>query len=342
MSSEPHADLLMATPFWIPEADLGVRCLACSRECRIPEGQTGFCRTRVNNNGRLERPYEGFLSALADDPIEKKPLYHFFSGSRVLSIGGWGCNFVCPWCQNHPISQNLPRQREQRSTSSKELVERALADGFKALAFTYNEPTVAIEFVLSTFCLAKSEGLRTVLVTNGSMGARGARALAPYLDAVNVDLKGFNAEKLRQVVQGDLGAVLASIETFRSEEIWTEVTTLVVPGFNDNVQELRQAADWLAGIGRSTVWHLSAFHPDYHYQKVGPTPVSSLELARKQGREAGLNFIYLGNVPDETSTTACPNCAFPLVERKEGRVKISENFHGLCPSCQTRVAGRWA
>ncbi|NNM53778.1 MAG: AmmeMemoRadiSam system radical SAM enzyme [Spirochaetales bacterium] len=333
----------LATPFWVPAPDNAVRCLACFRECVIPPGGTGFCRVRVNQKGKLVRPYEAMLSAWQNDPIEKKPLYHFLPGSRVMSFGGWGCNFICPWCQNHPISQKLPLPHEYRPTSPSELVQMTLDAGVPSLAMTYNEPTVAIEFARETFLQAHEAGLKTVLVTNGSLGARGVRFLAPVLDAVNVDLKSFNTEKLRKVVAGELGAVLAAIETFRSEGVWTEVDTLVVPDFNDSLSELKDIARWLAGIGRSTVWHLTQYHPDYRY-RLPPVPEKRLYEARDQGFEAGLKYIYLGNLGGGSpvsghDNTICPECQALLVERPLD--STLQAFHGQC-QCGTTIPGIWS
>ena len=214
--------------------------------------------------------------------------------------------------------------------------------GAPSLAMTYNEPTVAIEFVRETFWQAREAGLKTVLVTNGSLGARGVRSLAPFLDAVNVDLKSFKAEKLRKVVAGELGAVLAAIETFRSEGVWTEVATLVVPDFNDSLSELEDMARWLAGIGRSTVWHLTQYHPDYRY-RLPPVPKKRLQEAREQGFAAGLKYIYLGNLGGEGSlggdNTTCPECQALLVERPLG--SNSRAFQGQC-QCGTTIPGIWS
>ncbi len=333
----PPVPKLLATPFWVPAPNNAVRCLACFRECLIPPGGTGFCRVRVNQNGKLVRPYEALLSAWQNDPIEKKPLYHFLPGSRVVSFGGWGCNFICPWCQNHPISQKLPQPHEYRPTSPRELVQWTLEAQAPSLAMTYNEPTVAIEFVRETFFQAREAGLKTVLVTNGSLGARGVRALAPVLDAVNVDLKSFNAEKMHKVVAGDLGAVLAAIEAFRAEGVWTEVATLVVPDFNDSLQELEDLARWLAGIGRCTVWHLNQYHPDYRYRQA-PVPDTLLHEARQRGLEAGLHYIYLGNLSG-ADHTVCPECQTVLIQRSQH--SVTSNFQGTC-SCGKKIPGIWS
>lgn len=294
-----------------------LRCELCPHRCAIPEGGTGLCRVRRNEGGRLVLPYWGALSALALDPIEKKPLHHFKPGSSVLSAGFYGCNLRCPFCQNWEISQ---RVEEAGITSPEALVAAALESGAPSLAFTYSEPTVHFEYVLEAARLARASGLATVLVTNGCLNEEPARELLALIDAANVDLKCWPEADYREKLGGDRAAVLRFIElAARACEL--EVTTLVVPGISEGEEDMAEIAAFLAGLDRRIPLHLSAYHPDYRYREPPSPPELILRLAERARRS--LDYVYIGNLGALPADTYCASCGALLVRRRGYQIDAS-------------------
>jgi len=276
------------------------------------------------------------------DPVEKKPLYHFYPGTTAYSIATVGCNFRCRWCQNWDISQ-MVRERHLvmgEEASPQRIVSTAQEAGCRSIAYTYTEPTIFFELTYDTARLANEAGLANVYVTNGYMTEEMLDAFHPYLDAANVDLKAFRDETYRTYVGGRLQPVLEAMEAMKRLGIWLEVTTLVIPGINDNDGELKDAADFVAGeLGVETPWHISRFSPAYKMTDVPPTPVETLRRARKIGLEAGLRYVYVGNVPDEANTV-CHECGHMLIRRSSYRVLENHvSSGGRCPNCGAPVAG---
>lgn len=313
-----------------------VRCCLCSHRCRIPEGQRGFCRVRRNVGGTLYSLVYGRLVARHMDPIEKKPLYHLLPGTPSYSIATPGCNLRCPFCQNWQISQvdAAPALEALGYVAPEEVVDAAVAGGAATIAYTYTEPTIFMEYALDCARLAQKEGLGNVFVTNGFQTPEAVQAMTGLIDAANVDLKAFTDEFYRKNCQGQLQPVLDTIANMHEASIHVEVTTLIVPGRNDSEEELRGIARFLAGISPSLPWHISRFHPDYMATDIPATPIESMMLAERLGREAGLRYVYLGNVlTEEGQNTRCPGCGEVLVRRTGfGRtsVHISE---ARCPKC---------
>jgi pyruvate formate lyase activating enzyme len=289
-------------------SDGSVRCNLCAHRCVIAQGKRGICHVRENANGSLYTLVYGRLIAEHMDPVEKKPLYHFYPGSTSYSIATPGCNFRCEWCQNWEISQML-RERHlppEENVSPEEIATNARRVGSRSIAYTYTEPTIFFEYTYDTAKLARDAGLENVYVTNGYMTAETLRTIKPYLDAANVDLKGFRDETYRKYVGARLQPVLDSLREMKRLGIWIEVTTLVVPGVNDDPAELENAAKFVANdLGVDTPWHISRFFPAYKMTDASPTPVATLQRARQIGLEAGLRYVYLGNVRGEENTF-CP------------------------------------
>ena len=278
-----------------------VKCNLCSHRCRIPESKRGVCGVRENRDGTLYSLVYGRAVAQAVDPIEKKPLFHFYPGSRIFSIATVGCNFRCLNCQNYDISQ-MPREYGSiigESLLPEEIVEKAKRYGCRSIAYTYTEPTVFFEYAYETAKLASKEGIKNVFVTNGYITEEALRELAPYLDAANIDLKGFSEEFYRKVCGARLEPVLESIKLHRELGIWVEVTTLIIPTLNDSEEVLKGIAEFISGVGEDIPWHVSRFYPAYKLIDLPPTPPETLRKARKIGLEAGLRYVYQGNVPGE-------------------------------------------
>lgn len=318
-------------------------CRLCAHRCVISPGGRGYCCVRENIDGTLVTHAYGRLVARNTDPIEKKPLYHVRPGSRVFSIATIGCNFRCDFCQNWQISQAGELAGASRAgyrMTPEEIVETARTDGCDGIAYTYTEPTIFFEYAFDTARIAAEAGLLNVFVTNGYMTRDALSVVAPYLDACNVDLKSLRDEFYRDRCGARLRPVLQSIRAMRAMNIWTELTTLVVPGQNDSPEELEDIARFIAETNRDIPWHISRFHPEYKLHEPSPTPMATLERARDAGLRHGLRYVYLGNVPG-TSDTACANCG-KVVVRREGYRVDREGLAGTrCRKCGTEIAGLW-
>ena len=330
-----------------------IRCLACFHHCLLSENQRGICGVRFNKKGRLELVVWGKAVGLHSDPIEKKPLFHFLPGTKALSFGTLGCNFACLFCQNWFQSQSAkkisPAQLDQlikqtsQDYSPEALVALAQKLGCPTIAYTYNEPTVFLEYALATMKLAKKKGLKNVWVSNGFISSQGFTAIKDYLDAINIDLKSFNPEFYRRLCSARLEPVLENIARFYQAGIWLEVTTLVIPGENDSVAELKKIAQFLVKISPDLPWHLTAFHPDYQLLHKPVTSKEKLIEAWQIGKEAGLHYVYLGNLRDvERSSTYCPDCGQLLI-RRDGLqlVEVVGLVKNRCRFCQKKIAGVW-
>jgi pyruvate formate lyase activating enzyme len=305
-----------AAAYWRPEAagarqGAAIRCELCPHACLIAEGRSGICKVRRNEGGSMALPYFGFISSLAMDPIEKKPLYHFLPGSSVFSAGFVGCNMRCPFCQNWRISQEIPVEVERLGPG--ELAEAARRSGAPSIAYTYSEPTVHFEFVLAAMSAARKLGLKNVLVTNGCLEPGPARELLELTDAANVDLKTWSDEGYRKTLGGEKESVLEFIRIAASL-CHVEATTLVVPGLSDSVEGMRSIAGFLAELSEDIPLHLSAYHPDWKHD-APPTSLKSLALL-EEAALSRLRFVYIGNVHGGSSDTVCPACGATAVARR--------------------------
>lgn len=317
-------------------------CFLCAQHCRIEPGQRGKCGVRENRDGVLVSLVYERLIAQNVDPIEKKPLFHFHPGSRSLSAATVGCNFSCAFCQNADISQ-APRGDiavPSRKIPAKMLVERALDNRCASISYTYTEPTVFMEYAVEAAELAHAVGISNVFVTNGYMTGEALHAAAPFLDAANVDLKAFSDRFYVERCGGRLKPVLQTLEAMKRHGIWVEVTTLLIPGLNDSPDELKQLAGFLVSLGPETPWHVTRFHPDYRLLDRPATPLQTLRTAREIGLEAGLHFVYTGNVPgDDGENTYCHGCGKVLIERRGFSIRIGALKGGTCSGCGAAMPG---
>jgi pyruvate formate lyase activating enzyme len=323
-------------------AGSSTRCLTCERRCEIAEGGLGWCRTRRRQAGQLVTLVYGAVASLSANPIEKKPLYHVYPGSVALTSGSLSCNFGCPWCQNYSLSKVAPGPDRAVYISPEEFVSQALALGCQGTSISLNEPTLSLEWSLDLFRLARAAGLYNTYVTNGYMTLQALELLAQAgLDAMNVDLKG-DAAAVRRYCAADLEVVWRNLRRAREAGIWPEVTTLVIPGVNDGTRVLRGIADRIAAdLGPDIPWHLSRYYPAYRAD-APTTPRHTLERAWRLGTEAGLRFVYLGNLPGHRlANTRCPGCGALLVERRGVRLVQNHLAGGRCPTCGRGVPGIW-
>jgi len=304
----------------------------------LGEGQQGWCRTRENHEGQLVTLIYGNVSSLSANPIEKKPLFHFYPGSVALTAGSWSCNFDCPWCQNWEISKSPPQGG--RFMSPKEFVAETVRRRCQGTSISFNEPTLSLEWSLEVFELARARGLYNTFVTNGYMTPQALRLLIEAgLDAMNVDVKG-DAEAVRRYCRADVEAVWRNCRTAKEAGVWIEITTLVIPAVNDGEDSLRGIARRIRDeLGPETPWHLSRYYPAYRFT-APPTPVHTLERAHEIGREEGLEFVYLGNVPGHPyENTYCPDCGTLLIARRGLWVSENRFQGGRCPNCGHPIPG---
>jgi pyruvate formate lyase activating enzyme len=324
---------------------LGVLCRLCSHFCRIEDGQQGLCKVRENLGGTLYATASQQLSARNVDPIEKKPLFHFYPGSHAYSIGAYGCNFRCGYCTNWMVSQ-APGAEESASrvemTTPEEIVAAAQNSSCRSIAYTYVEPTIFFEYVNDIARVARTAGLFNVFKTNGFMSAEMLDSCRPFLDAANVDLKTFR-NSTYQRFGGRLQPVLDILRHMKAIGVWLEVTTVLIPGVNDEVAELREMAEFIAcELGDETPWHVQRFFPAYRMKGSLPTPVETLRLAREIGLAQGLRYVYANGIPEKGGQdTLCHNCGSILVERKGFDLLTLRIENAVCPHCAAQTPGRW-
>ncbi|HXJ45670.1 MAG TPA: AmmeMemoRadiSam system radical SAM enzyme [Candidatus Dormibacteraeota bacterium] len=339
-----HPEPLHQARWWEPESGNRVHCFLCPRHCRIHEGQSGFCFIRVNRGGKLFSLGYGSPAALQVDPIEKKPLNHFLPGTRVFSMGTAGCNMGCFFCQNWDISKSRHDQVHSQSVSAEEVPLLARKNNCSSVAFTYNEPTIWGEYVVDICEAAKSHGLKTVMVTNGYITREAFHDIYDHVDAANVDLKAFTENFYGKTTLTHLQPVLDTLLWLKNEtNVWFEITNLMIPTLNDDVEETRRLADWIQeNLGADVPLHFTAFHPDFKLQDKPRTPPETLHRARAIALEAGLHYVYEGNIYSDGANTNCPKCRTKLIQRSWHTVE--ENLlrrGGACPQCNFQIAGVW-
>lgn len=318
-----------------------VHCFLCAHHCRISDGKYGFCKVRQNIDGTLFTHSYGKLIAQQVDPIEKKPLYHFYPGTTSFSIATKGCNFTCGFCQNWQISQTANEKRDLvEEISAEYIVEKAIKLGCRSISCTYTEPTIYFEYAFEVCKIAKSKGLSTVFVTNGYMTKEALQTIGPYLDACNIDLKSINDNFYHKNCSAKLEPVLKTIRDAFKANLWIEITTLVIPGENDSENELADIAQFIADLSPDIPWHVSRFFPQFEFVQKEPTKTDTIEWAKTIGLKSGLRYVYSGNVAEQ-SNTVCYNCKNLLVQRDGYRTKkvfVSEN---RCPVCDAQISGKW-
>ncbi|MCE1254853.1 MAG: AmmeMemoRadiSam system radical SAM enzyme [Anaerolineae bacterium] len=326
-----------------------IRCFACALRCRIQPGRRGICQVRFNQGGKLRVPW-GYVAGLQIDPVEKKPFTHFLPGSKALTFGMLGCNFRCSFCQNWMSSQTLRDPAAGAGINGiqkikpEQLVNYAHNGGATILAASYNEPLITSEWAMSIFELAKAAGLYCAYVSNGHATPQVITALRPYLTALKIDLKSMQEKNYRSM-GGHLSFVLDTIQLAQQLGIWVEIVTLVIPGFNDTSDELWQIGRFLASVSTDIPWHVTAYHPDYNMHNP-PTPAATLQMAAEIGQEAGLRYVYAGNLPGKVGSledTVCPHCQSRLIRRRGYRIlDYRLTASGLCPDCNQPIAGIWS
>jgi len=319
-----------------------VECKLCAHFCQISSGRRGICRVRENREGILYSLVYGKVISSAIDPIEKKPLYHFYPGSNAFSVATVGCNFHCLNCQNNSISQ-LPgegREITGEELSPQSIVFEAKRYKCEIIAYTYTEPTVFFEYAYDTSKLTQKEGIKNIFVTNGYISQEALIKINPYLDAANVDLKSFREDFYKKVCGAELEPVLKTLKLMKKLGIWLEVTTLIIPTLNNSDEELKEIARFIVTLGEETPWHLSRFYPTYKLKKIPPTSLETIHRAREIGLKAGLRYVYAGNVPgDEGENTYCYHCGKLLIRRYGYQIKESNLEESRCKYCRVKIDG---
>jgi len=334
----------MEATLYDKKAENTVQCRLCHHRCVIREGKRGICNVRENREGVLHTLVYDRIIARHVDPIEKKPLFHFFPGTLSYSIGTVGCNFRCRFCQNSDIA-HMATDHGGRIMGSpatpKGIVSEALQSGCKTIAYTYTEPTVFFELALDTARLAHQKGIKNIFVTNGYMSEEALEMICPYLDAANVDLKAFSGDFYWNMCSARLAPVMETLRQMKTLDVFVEVTTLLIPGLNDDPSELKELAGFIVNaLGSETPWHVSRFHPCYRLTDRPPTPVATLLNARNIGLDAGLKYVYTGNVPGESSEcTYCYHCGSRLINRRGFFVSENRIRRNQCPDCGAIIHG---
>ncbi len=324
-----------------------VRCNVCQRRCVINEDERGYCLTRLNHQGKLHSLIYARISTMMVSPIEKKPVYHFFPGSEWLSLGSFGCNFRCPGCQNWEIAHSDVKEdiEKAKHIPPKKLIPIAMKSQSVGISWTYNEPTLWLEYTLDGAKLAKINKLYTNYVTNGFMTPEALDTIGRYLDVFRVDLKGFSEDSYKKLADiDDFSGILEIIK--RAKKKWgmhVEIVTNVIPGINDNEEDLWKIAAWICReLGRDTPWHVTRFFPHLQLSNVSPTSLETLRNIKKIGLTQGLKYVYLGNVPESKGeNTCCPDCGTILITRKEFTTRILQMNKGKCEICNCLIAGKF-
>ena len=323
--------------------DKKVHCYLCRHNCLIAEGKRGICTVRENRDGTLYSLVYGMPISYHVDPIEKKPLFHFFPGSKAFSIATPGCNFRCLHCQNHEISQ-MPKEEKRilgQKMSAEGAVELARRSDCTSISYTYTEPTIFYEYAFDIAKLAKEKGIHNNFVTNGYIEDKPLKAIKPYLDGANIDLKGFNEEFYKKICGAELPRVLDTIRLYKKLDIWIELTTLIIPGHNDSESELRGIAQFIKNdLGQETPWHVSAFYPTYKLLDAPRTSVKILNRAREIGLEEGLRYVYQGNIPgSDGENTYCHSCKKLIIGRYGYSINEYNIKDGNCLFCNAKIDG---
>jgi len=337
------AEKLKEALYYTKLSDNAVQCRLCPRNCVIPPGKRGFCRIRENQKGRLFTLSYGKTVAVHLDPIEKKPLFHFLPGTTAFSVATAGCNLKCKFCQNWEISQKCPEEVDYRFIEPQDLIERARASTSPTIAYTYTEPVIFFEYMLDCAKLTRQAGLRNIMHSNGYVNEAPLRELAKYLDAANIDLKGFSEEYYARLSDATLAPVLNTLKVLKEEGVHLEITNLVLPGFNDFPEEIQKMCLWIKeNLGADTPLHFSRFFPTYKLLALNPTPVEALERARQIALDSGLKYVYIGNVGgNPAENTYCPQCG-NIVIRRAGYMVLGINLtDGRCDFCKEEIRGVW-
>ncbi|MFH1296487.1 MAG: AmmeMemoRadiSam system radical SAM enzyme [Bacteroidota bacterium] len=345
-SENPVGDLgrfSKESPYYIVTPK-GVKCLVCPNQCILTEGKESICRTKVAKDDKLYTLAYGNPCSVHVDPIEKKPLFHFYPSSRSFSVAIAGCNLACLNCQNWEISQVSPRDTQNYDLFPEALVAEAAASGSLSIAYTYSEPIAFYEYTFDTAKIARARGIKNVFVSNGFINEKPLRELAVYLDAANINLKSFSEETYLKLNGGSLEPILRTLKILNEVGVWLEITNLIVPGWTDKPQMIREMCTWLVDNGlEDRPLHFIRFFPLYKLTTLPFTPLSILEEAHGIAKEAGINYVYIGNVPNhKDENTYCAKCKKVLLERKGFTILENNLRDGKCRFCGAKIAGRWS
>ncbi len=337
-----NTDELTLAKWWEPAENGKLLCTLCPRYCTLGEGQNGFCYIRKNIDGRMYSIGYGRPTGFAVDPIEKKPLSHFLPGTQILSFGTAGCNLGCKFCQNWSTSKAKIDNNNSYYASPEQVIELAKKHDVPSIAFTYNDPTIFGEYVIDVSKLAQEEGIRTVMVTAGYIDKEARKEVYKYIDAANVDLKSFSEIFYHKITFSHLNDVLDTLRWLKNEtNVWFEITNLLIPGENDSPGEIKKMCNWIIDtLGIDVPIHFTAFHPDFKMRDKPRTPSTTLQAAYRIAREAGINYVYEGNVHDVSGqTTYCPKCRKPLIKRNWHSILSNDIQNNSCSFCGVRIAG---
>jgi pyruvate formate lyase activating enzyme len=328
----------------LDEKQKKVWCQLCPRGCTVSNGESGFCRARKNIDGKLYSLGYAEPCAIHIDPIEKKPFFNVLPKTLSLSIASAGCNLRCKFCQNWQISQVSPQETANKHNPPQDIVAAASKSGSRSIAYTYTEPTNFFEYMLDVGKIAKSKGMINVQHSNGYINPSPLKELCQYLDAVNIDLKGFSKSFYNKVCEAELEPVLETIKTIKSSGVWVEITNLIIPGHNDDIEMIKKMCEWIkTSVGVDVPVDFSRFYPMYKMTSVSPTPVSTLERARATALNAGLQYAYIGNVPGHPGeNTYCPQCKKMIIKRSGYNILENQVKNGKCPACNGKIAGIWS
>ncbi len=331
--------------YWIPQAGGSVQCQVCPRQCVMGSGETGFCGNRTNYNGQLITKVYGRPALVRAEAMEKGPFFHFLPATQTLALGTAGCNLDCGYCQNWEFARSTPELTDNKNLPPQGLVDQVVQLGGKSITFTYSEPITAIEYVLDTATYAREQGLQVLIKTAGYGNTEVIQALCEIAHAINIDFKAYDDSTYRQITTADMDTMLATIRTVAASNVWLELTNLVVPGYNDSDAMVRQMAEWIvANCGTNTPLHMSRFFPKYRFRSIDPTPKDTLLRLRRIALNAGLQYVYLGNMGgDPAESTYCPKCWLKVIERVGFRVsnKGLDLATGECVKCGYKIPGVW-
>ncbi len=344
LTSLNSAEALKEALFYQKLENKIVQCKLCPRQCVIPNGKRGFCGVRENRDGILyTMVYAKPVTITLDDPIEKKPLFHFLPSTFTFSLATAGCNLKCKFCQNWEISQRRPEELDYIYLEPADLVKKLQASGRPTIAYTYSEPTIFYEYMLETAKLARAQGFKNIMHSSGYINEAPLRQLAKYLDAVNIDLKGFTDDYYAKMTEARLEPVLKTLKVLREEGVHLEITTLILPGYNDDEDSMVKMCLWIKeNLGEDTPLHISRFFPMYKMISLQPTPVATLEKLRQIALDCGLKYVYIGNVAGHAAeNTYCPKCKRLLIERRGYFILENNIVDGKCKFCQEKIAGVW-
>jgi pyruvate formate lyase activating enzyme len=339
------AQFTVPTRYWHTRDDGSVQCDLCPRHCHLRDGQRGLCFVRGCENGKVVLTSYGRSTGFCIDPIEKKPLNHFYPGSPVLSFGTAGCNLACKFCQNWDISKSRETERLSSIATPEAIADAALQRQCSSVAYTYNDPVIFMEYAIDCAIACRERGIKSVAVTAGYICDQPRREFFSYMDAANVDLKAFSGDFYKRICGGDMQTVCDTLKYLKHEtDVWLEITTLLIPGLNDSASEIEQACRWIyRELGPDVPLHFSAFHPDWKMTDIPHTPPSTLTYARDIARQQGLHYVYTGNVHDPAgASTYCPQCRQRVIERdwyELGQWQLEKNGH--CAGCGYRIAGHF-